>query len=354
MTDDKVVTSALREMLRSGQVNMEQDSQEEIESFLLERADSEGEGAGAEEAAAAPPAIKKQRLAGGGAAAAGGPPGADFYVQLAPRRFVTLSTFKGKHYEGKLSPGAKGLSMAPELWAALVAGAAQLTQGLEASDCSVVVQLGGTRRAAVSSYGGRTRVDLREMYEKGGELLPGKKGISLAPEQWAKLTTSIDEITAALEAKTGAPLPAATKPAAPAAPSAKPAADAAPADEADHAAGAAGGGVQQGVLELGGKKRAVADLFKGKPFLSLREYYEKGGELLPGKKGISLTPEQFATLRQAAPQLSTALQAKDTSVEVPLSASRRASVREFKGKHFVDLREFYKKAGEAGAMSRRG
>lgn len=37
-------------------------------------------------------------------------------------------------------------------------------------------------------------VDVREFYEKNGELLPGKKGISLTPEQWRKLLSLGDEI----------------------------------------------------------------------------------------------------------------------------------------------------------------
>ena len=29
--------------------------------------------------------------------------------------------------------------------------------------------------------------------------------------------------------------------------------------------------------------------FKGKPYVDLREFYEKEGELMPGKKGVSVT-----------------------------------------------------------------
>jgi len=33
--------------------------------------------------------------------------------------------------------------------------------------------------------------------------------------------------------------------------------------------------------------------FRGKQYVSIREYYEKDGKMLPGKRGINLTPEQF-------------------------------------------------------------
>ncbi|KAL1449225.1 hypothetical protein WDU94_000441 [Cyamophila willieti] len=45
-----------------------------------------------------------------------------------------------------------------------------------------------------------------------------------------------------------------------------------------------------------GMRFLKVDEFRGKPLVSIREYYEKNGELLPGKKGISLSASQWRKL----------------------------------------------------------
>ncbi|KAL1448450.1 hypothetical protein WDU94_012361 [Cyamophila willieti] len=37
----------------------------------------------------------------------------------------------------------------------------------------------------------------------------------------------------------------------------------------------------------------TVDEFRGKPLVSIREYYEKNGELLPGRKGKMISFSQF-------------------------------------------------------------
>ncbi|RDB16804.1 Activated RNA polymerase II transcriptional coactivator p15 [Hypsizygus marmoreus] len=53
-------------------------------------------------------------------------------------------------------------------------------------------------------------------------------------------------------------------------------------------------------LELGKKKRATVRSFKGMPLLDIREFYGADGDEKPGKKGISLTLEQWEALKNSS------------------------------------------------------
>lgn len=64
------------------------------------------------------------------------------------------------------------------------------------STCSAAPcpQLSYKRRVAVRQFRGSLLIDIRETYEKFGEMQPGKTGIALNLEQWDKLKASVQHI----------------------------------------------------------------------------------------------------------------------------------------------------------------
>ena len=56
------------------------------------------------------------------------------------------------------------------------------------------------RRCTVSKFKGKVRVDIREYYQdESGEMRPGKRGISLAADDWAKLASFMSLINDAVD-----------------------------------------------------------------------------------------------------------------------------------------------------------
>ena len=57
--------------------------------------------------------------------------------------------------------------------------------------------------------------------------------------------------------------------------------------------------------------------YKGTTMVNLREYYEKDGQSLPGKKGLSLALPQYKALLEAVPGIEVVLSEKGLGQEVP-------------------------------------
>ncbi|KAF4345481.1 transcriptional Coactivator p15 family [Fusarium beomiforme] len=67
--------------------------------------------------------------------------------------------------------------------------------------------------------------------------------------------------------------------------------------------------------ELSNKRRVGVSDFSKKTFVNIREYYDKDGKTLPGKKGISLSIEQYNAFLKAIPYINAALRSKGLIVE---------------------------------------
>jgi len=56
-------------------------------------------------------------------------------------------------------------------------------------------------------------------------------------------------------------------------------------------------------FELERNKRVTVREFKGKVYVDIREFYEKDGKFLPGKKGISLNTTQWNMFKDLIPDI---------------------------------------------------
>jgi len=61
------------------------------------------------------------------------------------------------------------------------------------------------------------------------------------------------------------------------------------------------------ICELSARRKVIVQQWKGQTLISLREYYEKDGKLLPTSKGISLTVEQFEILAKKIKDIEAAI-----------------------------------------------
>ncbi|KAK4890315.1 hypothetical protein LTR27_010958 [Elasticomyces elasticus] len=69
--------------------------------------------------------------------------------------------------------------------------------------------------------------------------------------------------------------------------------------------------------ELSRIRRVGVSTFKNATMVNIREYYEKDGKSLPGKKGISLSIDQYTTFLAILPQLEDLLKSKGIDVPRP-------------------------------------
>ncbi|UPR01898.1 ssDNA-binding transcriptional regulator [Chloropicon primus] len=277
-------------------------------------------------------------------------------LELASGLFVTTQFYGGKkllslrkHFQkdDKWLPTKKGVSLATDQWSVLCSKVSEVSNALAAKDTGFACDLGGGgKRVTISDYKGKDYVDVRQWYQKAGESAwqPTSKGVSLSKDAWGKLVDHLEPITQNMEGGGGAT--PALKPAA--APVAK-AGVAAPAPAEAPARASAGPTATPGEVEvaLSSTRYLKVRENKNSKLADFREFYQKNGALHPGKKGIALAKAQWSVLYANLSQIDAALKERNTAYDLELSSGRRVRISDFRGKHYVDIREWWQKAGEA-------
>ncbi|XP_051551939.1 activated RNA polymerase II transcriptional coactivator p15-like [Myxocyprinus asiaticus] len=66
-------------------------------------------------------------------------------------------------------------------------------------NCDNMFQIGKLRYVSLRDFKGKVLIDIREYWmDQAGEIKPGKKGISLNPEQWNQLKEQMSDIDDAI------------------------------------------------------------------------------------------------------------------------------------------------------------
>lgn len=254
---------------------------------------------------------------------------------LSEKRFVGVRSFRGKtlvdvrefytNDAGVLSPGSKGMSMTEAQFQGLCKHAEAVTQAtqkpLDDFEESFF-PLSPTRRITVRVYAGNVMVDLREFYEKDGEMRPGKKGISLKVEQWNALCNFIPSLSPHVDR----PLEVGGAQASVAGVEGEKAAvelHEKPLQTNNDGGGqrTADGDESKTSYDLSNNRHVRLENWKGADMVDIREFYTNAqGESLPGKKGISLSSVQAKTLLQSLDELDKAFHSQEENFSVSLSA----------------------------------
>ncbi len=111
-------------------------------------------------------------------------------------------------------------------------------------------------------------------------------------------------------------------------------------------------GTDSSAVELGNKRRVTVSAFKNMTLVNVREYYDDKttNEEKPGKKGLSLTLDQYNLLKTHINGINVVISRfeepeKPASGKVessfPLGSKRKVTVDKFKGMILVNLREYY-------------
>ena len=293
--------------------------------------------------------------------------------QISNKRFVGVLRFNGKllinireYYDknGQLAPGNKGISLTISQFEELGRKAKRVDASLEQEPfVETQFKLSDNRFVTVREYQGKRLVDIREYYQKEMEMLPGKKGISLASEQWVMLKAAIPALMAQLAEEGGTGAGAGRSVSArqtsgsrdPVTTPATTATNIAPPNAATkHVAISANGGHMVDAIRVSDSKIRIGDSpkfvslenWKGQDQIDLRVHYQADGNWKPGNKGISLSTGQVEVILGSLDAITTALNDQDVSYSLDLAGKRRVTITEFSGNFMVNVREYYEKDGQ--------
>jgi len=127
-------------------------------------------------------------------------------INIGINRYVGITEFRGKkylnireYYEDSvgLKPGKKGVALVQDQWNNLRDSFFDIDDKIHTAtdeDFSPI-DIGKNKRVRVTKFKKKfLLIDIREVYLKDGEEMPGKKGIALKPEQYGKIKEMADEI----------------------------------------------------------------------------------------------------------------------------------------------------------------
>ncbi len=302
--------------------------------------------------------------------------------RLSKARKITVGEYKGsvrvdirEYYEkdGEEKPGHKGANLSTDEWRklrALVNEVSTVVNDMGVSEREWPI---AAKRLRVSTYKSARLVDIRRVFQKGGETKYGK-GISLTADQWAKLDAAASDVSACLDAREaggGGGLPGPRDSLPPQAPksaqlatpelgqldptstkiraigqppkalqSAQPAAA-----ELAQPTSTKRGPSPDASWQLSARRKVSVRSYRGSELVDIREYYEKNGQQMPGRKGLSMTLDQW---RQFTAQLDLIRQGfcDETEGTWRLGGPKVVQTLRFKGTWRVDFRTMYKKNGK--------
>jgi len=297
----------------------------------------------------------------------------EVYYEVSRNRRLTLRNWKGKQlfdvrefYEkdGDMKPGRKGLSLQSSQWATLIKILPKISGAIKGdgkgegglsknAEGDFFWELSRNKRVTVREWKGSMIVDLREYYQKNDDMLPGKKGISLNQTQWESLcqvVAMLQKIDGSTKRKSEADAGGHTGPKKLKLEKATSKTENLSESKTKKISNKSG----EVYYELSQTRRLTLRNWKGKQLFDVREFYEKDGDMKPGRKGLSLQSSQWATLIKILPKISGAVKgdgagegglSKNAEGDFfwELSRNKRVTVREWKGSMLVDLREYYQK-----------